>query len=157
MRGDKAEREALAFLTALTPDLVVPCPQRILGLGRHLDTGDLDVYPDVAVQVKAFSNVVAGARLAAVGAAAQAVNRGVPLSVGVVLRPRVARSRTDRWIIATTTWPTLLDPGVAVTGNGGLAVAWVTDQAGRPSAERIVVNRRSGTVDVVYAHPDAWG
>ena len=54
-----------------------------------------------------------------------------------------------------TTWPTLLDPGWP-PGTVDWRSAWVTDQAGRAERERIVVNRRSGTVDVVYAHPDAW-
>src|SRR6478735_12765266 len=51
-KGDRAEREAVAVLCELAPDLVVARPQRLLGAGRREDTGDLWVFPGVTVQVK---------------------------------------------------------------------------------------------------------
>ena len=64
-KGDRAEREAVAAVCRLAPDLVVERPQRLLGAGRGEDTGDLWVLPGVTVQVKLRADPAQSVRLAA--------------------------------------------------------------------------------------------
>ena len=87
-RGDRAEREALAVVCRLAPDLVVARPQRLLGAGRREDTGDLWVLPGVTAQVKHRADPAQAIRLAADGAAAQARRAGSEFAVGLVPIPR---------------------------------------------------------------------
>lgn len=129
-KGDQAEREAVVALVELAPDLVVTDPRRHLGAGRQDDVGDLRVFPEVAVQVKFWrpASLSQGLRASAVGAAVQAINARVPLSMGLVKYPN-ARGEQVRWIATAVSWPVAAearDFGSAVTR----AVSWIRDDAG---------------------------
>lgn len=106
-KGDRAEREAVAELVSLAPDLVsVHNPQRKLGAGRAEDTGDLWVFHDVAIQVRSYdtSRLGIAIRSAAVDAVVQATNAGVPYALGMVPIPG-SRKGTVRWLACGLDWP----------------------------------------------------
>lgn len=131
-KGDRNERDAVAFLVAAVPDLLVDKPERMLGAGRLDDVGDLRVFPDVAVQVRAYAkqHLLTGLRSSAVDAAAQAVNGRMPLALGLVPYPNARAATQVRWIATATVWP---DPDVAAHDFGAAAsnaVAWVRDDTG---------------------------
>lgn len=109
-KGDRAEREALAMLKDVAADLLVDNPMRQLGAGRKDDIGDLHVFPDVAVQVKACSpsTIRAACRAAATGATVQASRLLAPVALGLVKVPG-ARGPI-KWLAAVELWPTDLDP-----------------------------------------------
>lgn len=135
-KGDRNERDAVAFLVAAVPDLLVDKPERMLGAGRKDDVGDLRVFPDAAVQVRAYAKpyLLAGLRSSAVDAASQAVNGRMPLSLGLVPFPNARAATQVRWLATTTVWP---DPDVVARDFGSAAsraVAWVRDDVGpRPN------------------------
>ena len=104
-KGDRAEREALVFLQKHVPDLLCDRPQRRLGLGRSFDTGDLDAFEDVVVQVKNYAALATGLRHAAEGAEVQAQRAGLPFGVGMVMVPRLPIGDPYRWIFAALEWP----------------------------------------------------
>lgn len=95
-RGDRGEREAAAFLTAL---LGLPIRRR-LGAGRTNaaggDVGDLDGVPDHAVQVANWSDAAAAARQKPAEAEQQAENAGVEHSATLI------RLRGGKWIVVLT-------------------------------------------------------
>ena len=104
-KGDRAEREAVAVLCRLAPDLVVPRPQRLLGAGRREDTGDLWVLPGVTVQVKHRADPAHG------DPARRGRSRGAG-AAGRVRRSRWGwcRSRGPgrsavRWVACCAAWP----------------------------------------------------
>lgn len=152
-KGDRNERDAVAFLVATVPDLLVDKPERMLGAGRKDDVGDLRVFPDVAVQVRAYakSYLLGGLRSAAVDAAAQAANGRMPLSLGLVPFPNARAATQVRWLATTTVWPDAeleaRDFGAAASN----AVAWVRDDVGPKTKP----NPRARKAPVV--HPDRLG
>lgn len=105
-KGDQAERDAVEFLVALCPDLVVKKPQRLLGAGRKEDVGDLWVFPDAAVQVKAYGpkSVSAAMYDAATTSVDQAANADRPFAAGMV-KMHNARPGTVRWLASVMEWP----------------------------------------------------
>ncbi|WP_276972078.1 hypothetical protein [Ferrimicrobium acidiphilum] len=105
-KGDRAERDAVTFLQTYIPHLLVDTPQRKLGAGRLLDTGDLDVFSDVVVQVKNHANFNSALRLAAEGAAAQAMHARAQFGIGMVMLPRLPITDHYRWIFVGIEWPT---------------------------------------------------
>jgi hypothetical protein len=107
VKGDRAEREALVFLQKHVPDLLCERPQRRLGLGRSFDTGDLDAFDDVVVQVKNYASLATGLRNAAEGAEVQAKRAGVPFGVGMTMLPRLPITDLYRWVFVATQWPTV--------------------------------------------------
>lgn len=155
-KGDKAELEAVQYLVASVPDLVVADPMRMLGAGRRDDVGDLRVFPDTAVQVRfyALAKLAVGLRSAACDAASQAANARYPHHLGMVKYPG-ARTPSVRWLATTTAWP---DPGVQARDFGsavGSAVAWVRDDVGpkpNPRARRAPVEHPGRADRVAYIH-----
>ena len=152
-KGDRNERDAVAFLVATVPDLLVDRPERMLGAGRLDDVGDLRVFPDVAVQVRAYAkqHLLTGLRSSAVDAAAQAMNGRMPLGLGLVPYPNARAATQVRWIATATVWP---DPDVLARDFGSAAsnaVAWVRDDTG----PKVAPNPRSRKAPVV--HPDRLG
>lgn len=127
-KGDRAEREALAMLKDVAADLLVENPMRQLGAGRKDDIGDLHVFPDVAVQVKACSDstIRAACRAAATGATVQASRLLAPVALGLVKVPG-ARGSAVKWLACVELWPTDLDED-RVTPFGS-AVAKAIDHA----------------------------
>lgn len=127
VKGDRAERAAVEALRELAADLVLPDAQRMLGAGRRDDIGDLRVFPDAAVQVRAMRNLAAGVRSAAFDAEVQAARGRSKFPLGMVPIPH-APNRPDavRWLAATTQWPTHLDESTLPSwGNTGLAIKWL--------------------------------
>ncbi len=124
-RGDRGERDAVRFLEHHVPaPLLCSAPQRRLGLGRHLDTGDLDVFNDVCVQVKSYTNVGSALRLAAEGAEKQRTNAKLPYGVGMVVRPNEQKLDVARWLFVAIRWPTMLvDVDIVVNNSSDLLVA----------------------------------
>ncbi len=106
-KGDRAEREALMFLQKHVPGLLCERPQRRLGLGRSFDTGDLDAFDDVVVQVKNYASLATGLRNAAEGAEVQAQRAGAPFGVGMTMLPRLPITDLYRWIFVALNWPSM--------------------------------------------------
>lgn len=161
-KGDRAERDAVAYLVEMSPDLVLPKAMRKLGAGRKEDTGDLHVFPDVAVQVRSYALTSIGLALrsAAVDAVAQAANGDARFALGLVPYPR-ARAGTVRWIASWIDAP--VDLGVEPVGLKmvGKALVWVRDDTGphgylaRPRTERIAHLTGNGAA-VMIAPYEAW-
>lgn len=110
-KGDKAELDATEWFKFGYPDLVVPRPKRMLGAGRKEDIGDLWVFADVAIQVKAYAPTSLSAALydAARTSVDQAANGDMPFALGMV-KMHNARPGTERWIASVTEWPEECDP-----------------------------------------------
>jgi hypothetical protein len=157
-KGDQGEREAVEVLCRLAPDLVTPKPRRKLGAGRHDDVGDLDVFCDVAVQVKTLGTSTAALRQAAQGAVQQALRANLPLHLGMAPVPR-ARRDAVRWLAAVTRWPSGPIPAdeLLVTGRISLAVSHARqERAGIPRHRRISLITRSDAEPIYVAPIEAW-
>lgn len=157
-KGDRAEREAVVELRTKAPDLVLDNAQRKLGAGRKEDTGDLHVFPDVAVQVKSMARLGTALREAATGADVQAANGRVSFALGMVPVPR-ARQGSVRWLAACTQWP---DSGIASDEVARFAtpetlVAHLRNEnSGIPRDRRIALLLRKGSDPLVVATIEAW-
>ncbi|MFE6966683.1 hypothetical protein ACFVAJ_16365 [Agromyces sp. NPDC057679] len=105
-KGDAGERDAVKYLLELCPDLCRPGSQRHLGAGRREDVGDLWVFREAAVQVKAYGAAGLSAAMydSATSAVIQAKHGRVPFGVGMV-KMHNARPGTNRWIAASVGWP----------------------------------------------------
>lgn len=132
-KGDRAERDAVAYLLETCPDLCLPKAKRMLGAGRAEDVGDLYVFRDTAVQVRAYKMDSLGAaiRSSARDAVAQADNGDMDHALGLVPFPR-ARPGTVKWLACTTpeAWPGPLpiDPvGFKMVSR---ALTWLRDDDG---------------------------
>ena len=156
-KGDRAEREAVAVICRLAPDLVVARPQRLLGAGRREDTGDLWVLPGVTVQVKHRADPAHAIRLAADGAAVQAQRAGSAFAVGLVPIPR-ARGGAVRWVACCAAWPGPLPEGLAVFRSVTAALQHVRrdDGAAPPRAHRVALVERAPTAALFLAPLEAW-
>ena len=163
-KGDKAEREAVAYLTEIVPHLVsVAKPQRKLGAGRAEDTGDLWVFHDAAVQVRNYDLATIGKaiRSAAIDSAAQAANGGLPLALGMVPVPR-AKAGTVRWLACVTVWPQAPVREPVHFERVGRMVTWVRDDCGpygfdaRPRTTRIATLRCTDGGLVWVSPMEAW-
>lgn len=105
-KGDRAERDAIAYLTRRYPFLTSGRARRVLGAGRKDDEGDILVFDGVSIQVKAWDAVGAALKAAAAGALTQRVNAGNKIGVGMVKVPR-ARGTTPKWLAVAYAheWP----------------------------------------------------
>lgn len=153
-RGDRTEREALALLLATMPELLVPNAMRQLGAGRKDDIGDLHVFPDCAVQVKASmpKTVTARCREAAVGAHVQAGRLLAPRHVGMVKLHNVRKG--TKWLATALAWPTAVDPveaGSAVSA----AIARARDES-LPLDRRISRVSGRGAAAYLVGPWEAW-
>lgn len=158
-KGDRNERDAVAFLVATVPDLLVDKPERMLGAGRKDDVGDLRVFPEVAVQVRAYgkASLLTGLRSAAVDAAAQAANGRMPLGLGLVPFPNARAATQVRWLATTTVWPDLELEARDFGAAASRAVAWVRDDVGpktkpNPRARKAPVPHPDRLGRVAYIH-----
>lgn len=163
-KGDKAEREMVALLSQFTPDLCVENPDRMLGAGRRDDIGDLRVYPDVTMQVKAYKNLANGLREGAAGALDQQMRSGQPFAVGFTPIPRapVGNWSKVRWLAAAYDWP---DPEVGFRSSTetfqsaslAKAVAWLRDPSvDIPIDERVVELERTGMPTLWVGSVQSW-
>lgn len=167
-KGDVAERQAVRMLCELAPDLIRHDADRMWGAGRKNDHGDLDVFDDVAIQVRNYQLQTIGAaiRSSAVDSVTQAAHRRVRLGVGLVPYPG-ARQGTVRWLACARDWPYDLEaPGEHCEGPVEFAMvskalAWVRDDQGpygyraRPRETRVVRLTGPGAA-VLVAPVEAW-
>lgn len=168
-KGDRAEREAVQTLIEFCPDLLVDDPMRMLGAGRRDDVGDLRVFDDVAVQVRAYasSNMGAAVRSSAEDAVAQAENARMRFGLGLVPIPN--RPRLDvgsvRWVAATITdhWPEA-EPECPHYEFGSVSklTAWLDMKATSarpdllPVEDRVAVLVTKGCAPIVVGTLQAW-
>lgn len=161
-KGDRFERAAVSYLLETSADLVsVKRPQRMLGAGRKEDVGDIHVFNDVAIQVRALKDMGQAVRSSAVDSVAQAANGDLPHSLGMVPVPR-ARAEQVRWLASAMTdcWPEPVVP-VAEFALISKALLWLRDDQGPhgyqvwPRIQRIALLRGSGT-PVLVAPMEAW-
>lgn len=163
-KGDKAEREMVALLVAATPDLCVEKPERMLGAGRRDDIGDLRVYPDVTMQVKAYKVVSEGLRAGAAGALDQQMRSGQEFAVGFTPIPRapVGDWSKVRWLAAAYDWPVptvgeRLTTETFQAASLAKAIAWLRDPAGDvPIPERVVELVRTGMPTMWVGSVQSW-
>jgi len=157
-KGDRGEREAVVVLCQLAPDLVLPNARRKLGAGRKDDIGDLEVFPDVTIQVKTMSDVVTALRHAAIGAATQSKRAGTTYQMGMAPIPR-ARATAVRWLAAAVDWPggSPPDDELRIVGRTQDAVAHCRSESlGIPRSRRIAAVRRADVPAMYVATLEAW-
>jgi hypothetical protein len=155
-KGDRAEREAVAVLRGLAPDLVVGRPQRLLGAGRREDTGDLWVFPGVTVQVKYRADPLHALRPAADAATVQAGRAGSGFAVGLVPLPG-ARAHAVRWVACCHHWPVPVPAGTARFRGVARALTQVRrDDPAVPRTHRLTVVDRAGSAPLFLAPVEAW-
>ena len=155
-KGDRSEREALAEVCRLAPDLVVARPQRWLGAARREDTGDLWVLPGVTVQVKHRADPAQAIRLAADGAAVQGRRAGNAFAVGLVPIPR-ARVGAVRWVACGASWPGPPPEGHAVFQSVTAALQHVRRDDAAPQREhRVVMVQRASNAPLFLAPLEGW-
>ena len=163
-KGDRFEREAVVELVRLASDLAVADPMRMLGAGRKADIGDLSVFSDVAIQVRAYqaSNLGGAARSAAYDSITQADNGRLPIALGMVPIPR-AINGTVKWLaaVAPHAWPTVLPAEPVEFKIISKAIPWLRDDEGpygyeaRRRETRIAL--LTGPADNVLLSPiEAW-
>ncbi|MGK3708818.1 hypothetical protein [Arthrobacter sp. IK3] len=129
-KGDRFEREAVTALVELLPEFTVNNPMRMLGAGRKDDVGDLSVFPDVAIQVRAKKDMGQAIRTSAEDSVKQAGNGQMPYALGMV--PILGtRAHQVRWLACTAVdaWPGGIEPVVdfALVSR---ALTWVRDDEG---------------------------
>jgi hypothetical protein len=148
-KGDEAERDATVFLVDLCPDLVVAKPKRMLGAGRMEDVGDLWVFPDVAVQVKAYKPTSLSTALydAARTSVDQAENGDMRFALGMV-KIHNARPGTERWLASVMEWPEEIVPTPFKAGTA--AAAWAHKH---PAPAHAIARVERGGSPVIYVAP----
>lgn len=162
-KGARWERAAVTMLATAAPHLLdVPDARRMLGAGRKDDVGDLRVFSDVAIQVRAYksANLGTALRSAAVDALRQAGNAHVPHHLGLV--PLIgARTGAVAWVATALTWPVDV-PAQADFALVSRALAWVrSDQAphgylAHPRSSRVGTLAGSAGPTVLLAPVEAW-
>lgn len=150
-KGDRREREAVAFLVENFSQHCRPNARRKLGAGRHDDMGDLDVFDDVAIQVRTRAVISTAIRTAASDAAIQAMRSGARWHFGMVPIPY---SRNVKWLAASTVWPGGGGDDAPVFGITENAVAHIK------RGGSLALIRRNGAVPMwigtVASWIDAW-
>jgi hypothetical protein len=148
-KGDKAELDATRYFIDLCPDLVVERPKRMLGAGRKEDIGDLWVFPDVAIQVKAFKADAISAALydAARTSVDQAVNGEMEFALGMV-KMHNARPGTEKWLASVLTWPEETD--TVPFKAGSVAAEWARKH---PAPLHAIARVERGGSPVIYVAP----
>lgn len=153
-KGDRYEREAVAHLIEAYPDLMVWNAQRLLGAGRKEDVGDLLVFPDAAVQVKAFkvSAMSAGLYSAADGAKVQAGHARHPYALGIVLVPRARKVGAVRWAASVLEWPVAAEHQIHSNSLSALEAVKAAGPLGRLTTQV----RRKNTAAIIISSLDTW-
>ena len=156
-KGDRFERAAVAHLCRACPDLVLERPTRMLGAGRKDDVGDLHVFPDVSVQVKALNDISRAVRQSVQGAVRQQANAGNRLHLGMV---PVIRARTSavNWLFAAQIWPAPVpETECPVFTQSIRAIAYVRDDdSSSCRSQRVAMIRRSDAPQIYLGTTEAW-
>lgn len=163
-KGDRYERAALAYLREVVPPhLQRPNAMRMLGAGRKDDIGDLAVFFDAVVQVKAVADMGSALRQAARGATRQSINALADFAVGMV-PVQGARANQVRWLASCFTWPggsEALPIEPVEFKMVGRMLTWMKDDKGpygymvHPRTERVGVMDDQGT-PMLVAPFEAW-
>lgn len=161
-KGDRYEREAKDYLIEMAPDLVCELPMRMLGAGRKDDVGDIRVFDDVAIQVRALANMGTAVRSSAHDAVLQAANGRVPFALGMV-PVQGARKNKVRWLAATAPdrWPGNMGEPATEFSIISKALPWLGDDEGPagyrpwPRTERLCALNGPGK-PVLLAPMEAW-
>lgn len=161
-KGDRYERAAVKYIIETVPELVdAKLPMRMLGAGRLEDIGDLSLFTDAAIQVKAVSNMGQAVRSSVAGSVIQAANAKVEFALGMV-PVQGARKTQVNWLAATAVdrWPEPVEH-VAEFALISKALTWLRDDTGPygyrvwPRSERICLLTGPGTPCLV-APFTAW-
>lgn len=156
-KGDRYERAAFALVLQDYADLVdVAHPGRNRA-GRRLDPGDLHLFSDCVVQVKAYDDIGAALWRAAYGARTQAGYGDFPHDVGLV--PVIGARRTGvNWLATSTSWPTDIPADAhRVFGSCPRAIAWLRDDScGVPRSRRLARVARQDKDPIWVAPAAAW-
>lgn len=169
-KGDKAERDAVALLNQMAPDLVREGAGRMFGAGRKDDVGDLRVFEDAVVQVKSYNlaNLSVGLRTSAKGATRQlenALNQAfyeMTYAVGLIPIPRAQTNGAVRWLATCESWPVDLPIEPVRFNTVGNLLSWIRDDHGphgylaHPREHRIATYGASLTDTVLVAPIEAW-
>lgn len=153
-KGDRGEREAVEALVLLAGPLgltMTPLQMRALGAGRKEDTGDIHVFPDVAIQVKnyAAARMNQALREAAVGAEVQAQNGLAPFHLGMSVVPR-ARKDGFRWAASAVSWP------VPVEADAVFSTPTAALEAAKKDPSGLFIARRKGSEDIFVSSLPRW-
>jgi hypothetical protein len=110
-KGDRYEREAVSVLVAMAPDLVLPKASPMFGAGRKDDVGDLRVFKDVTIQVRALKAMGQALRSSAEDSVIQSGHGDTRFALGMV-PVQGARKTSVRWLcsVAVGHWPGRVDP-----------------------------------------------
>ena len=166
-KGDRYERAAVKYIIETAPDLVDALkPMRMLGAGRAEDIGDLSLFTDSVIQVKAHSDMGKAVRSSVEGSVVQAANArvanaGIEFALGMV-PVQGARHTAVNWLACTAVdrWPVPVEH-VAEFAMIGKALTWLRDDKGPygfrvwPREERICLLAGQGTPCLV-APFSAW-
>ena len=164
-KGDKAERDAVAYFLETVPDLCVTKAMRMLGAGRSEDVGDLHVFTDTAIQVRAYKmdSIGAAVRSSAKDSVTQAGHGDKDYALGMVPYPR-ARAGSVKWLacVDVDAWPSGRPDEVVEFAMISKALDWVrSDEApygflAYPREQRIAVLAGGETRPVLVAPIEAW-
>ena len=148
-KGDKAELDATEYFKFMCPDLVVPRPKRMLGAGRKEDIGDLWVFADVAIQVKAFkpASLSAAPYDAARTSVDQAANGDMQFALGMV-KIHNARPGTEKWLASVMEWPEPVDTTSFKAATE--AAMWAHKH---PAPDHAIARVERGGSPVIYIAP----
>jgi hypothetical protein len=167
-KGDRFERAFAKHVIESYPELIsVKTPMRHLGAGRKEDVGDMHLFSDAAIQVKAVAAPGTALRSAAAGAIIQAGHAKVPFAVGVVpvFNARVGRVK---WLatVQPDAWPGvgLGKPDVHVVEFAMVSklMTWVSiDEPpfgfrAWPRTERIAILGGGETTPILVSPLEAW-
>lgn len=154
-KGDRYEREGVRYFIDLCPDLLVWNAQRFLGAGRKEDIGDLLIFPDAAVQVKAYAEtrLSAGLYSAATGATIQAKRARHPFALGLVLVPRARLVGAVRWMASVEQWPVELGDHVVYSSS---IAAFNAVKAAGLNSDLIARVERKGVNPIIMSSLQTW-
>ena len=127
VKGDRAEREAIALLNDL-----IGCGRRKLGAGRKDDEGDIDSVPDTVIQVADWANVARAVREKPVECEVQQARAGALFGVSMIR----LRGGVWRFVSSPAQWTTLWReaqpmPPMVHEQDVRAAESWVDAQRGR--------------------------
>lgn len=156
-KGDQAEREAVAMLVGMAPkDLVVDRPGRKFGAGQMFDVGDLDVFPDVTIQVKWMKSLPPAVLQALRGAIVQQSNAKTAHHLGLA---RTTGRCPERWLATWTHWPSAppATKPLGEFGNCPAAIRAITScDNGLSRHERFVSFQSAATGTVFVGTVETW-
>lgn len=167
-KGDRFEWKAVRFIQDHQDGaslIDVTTPGRLLGAGRKDDGGDLHLFTDVAVQVKARKNLGEAVRESAYASIDQAAYADKPHGVGMVPIPR-ARAERVSWIFTVPPdslphYGPFAQPKVTFARISDL-VAWIQDDTGPkgyrawPRDQRIAALSQANAKTVWCMSADVW-